>query len=92
MNRSLGVMLLFRHDGPQRRGRQSQAQTPIMSNRLPQEGYERGYKSDARLATSRSLDHDEIDGTARPVIVEQPDRQPPGFPGGGVEVGAALGQ
>ena len=92
MNGTLKAMLLFRHDGLQQRGGQSQANAYHAESDAPR-GLQRGLEKTglkARLATGDALDQDEIDGTARPVIVKHPNRQPPGLPGGGVEVGAAL--
>src|ERR1700716_3264009 len=40
----------------------------------------------------RAPDHDKIDGATRPVILEDPDRQPSGPPGKRVQVGAAFAQ
>src|SRR5436190_10736378 len=69
--------------------------TPNMTNRMPQELsqelQQHACRSSPRLS-HRSPDLDQIDRTARPVIVENPDGQPPGSPGGRVEIGAALVQ
>src|ERR1700676_4802270 len=63
-------------------------QRPITPNRKPQER-----DRSLRLSCGRcALDQDKVDRTARPVIVENSDRQPSRPPGERVQVGTALVQ